>query len=207
VGLLIDGTARESVKTLIRRALWIVPRSMLFCLLYFLVSFTILFVALFFLVIACRCDPEPIINAVRGDGSISALLFILSLTTSFAAWRLGRRYLARRADRALREISKPPTLYLRQFRSDQADFARVWSIGKLFLELAFNALPFFGFPLPRRLRYKRLEEIASEEIDPSAAFVAIGDPKERLPELGAARAYRSKDDWRKRSSTGWIKRD
>ncbi len=199
-------TSQESASSLARRFLWFVARIPLFGLLFLAIVFLSTFAQYIFFALICAragCNADAIARVVEEDEFLSTVWTIFNVILTLWCWRLGRRFFSRRADRALRDNTKPPVVYLRQFRADRADYLRFWSAGRLYLLFLFDAAAFFGFPLPRRLHFKRLEEIASEEVDPTTPFIAIGDPRERLPELGAARAYRSDQDWQD-TVTDWL---
>jgi hypothetical protein len=86
---------------------------------------------------------------------------------------IGDKVAADRAEDALKNDPRPPVLYLRSFKDDEIDSRHpAWGgIGKKTL-----------------LGVTEEQEIAKalREIGP---FVAIGDPDENLPDLGAARLY------------------
>jgi hypothetical protein len=86
---------------------------------------------------------------------------------------LGRRMRARRADVALAQDPRPPILYLRPFRFDGTltHQERPWKMKSTYEEHLAQALGKFG------------------------PFVAIGQPGEGLPELGADRLYVDGDRW------------
>ena len=52
---------------------------------------------------------------------------------------------------------------------------------------------------------KRLEAAIADELSRLGPFIAIGQPGERLPRLGAARAYFSDDEWQS-AVIDWISR-
>ena len=86
---------------------------------------------------------------------------------------LGRRMRSRRADVALRDDPRPPILYLRSFQFDGSETPQgpPWQIKSTYEVHLTRALGKFG------------------------PVVAIGQPGEALPELGAARLYVDDDHW------------
>ena len=92
--------------------------------------------------------------------------------------QLGRRLQVPTADEVLARDARPPVLYLRSFRDDDATHAvfERWLL---------------------RLNYRSEEELAATfaEVGP---LVAVGRPGEVLPHLGAARFYFRDDEWKDR---------
>jgi len=94
--------------------------------------------------------------------------------------------LAPEAISSVRNDPRPPILLLRSFDDDSA-----------------TILPKHAWL--RSLRQKlRLEEAAANELQAFGPFVAVGKPGEKLPQLGASRAYLSDDDWQNQV-TDWMK--
>lgn len=91
----------------------------------------------------------------------------------------GRKLLARSGSTALVEDGRPPVVYLRSFAADQQGAGVISS-----------------WTLLRPSYYTDEEQLAMvmNEIGP---FVAIGDPHETLPDLGAARIYVGDQDWQR----------
>jgi hypothetical protein len=91
------------------------------------------------------------------------------------------RYLRRRfsvdAQSRLERDRRPPVLLLRSFADDNARIKPKSLIAAM------------------QRRRLRLEEVASNLLSGLGPFVAIGKPGEKLPQLGAARAYVSEDAW------------
>lgn len=91
----------------------------------------------------------------------------------------GRKLLVSRSDKAINQDQRPPVVYLRPFAADQ-EGAGVVSGSWVLLKPTY---------------FTEEEQLAMvlNEIGP---FVAIGDPRDALPDLGAARIYVDKqDDW------------
>jgi len=93
----------------------------------------------------------------------------------FTSWRL----FARRAESVLRRNRRRPVLYLRSF---QADVRMLGGVGDLF------RLIFFGTPA------ESPERALAGSLTGVGPLVAVGQPREKLPPLGAARLY-VRDDW------------
>jgi hypothetical protein len=95
----------------------------------------------------------------------------------------GRRMRVRGAERALAEDERAPIVYLRPFDADSAEIATRWSSRQ-------RISPFGGVE-------KTYEERLARSLREVGPFVAIGDPTERLPQLGAARLYAADEEWQR----------
>ena len=93
----------------------------------------------------------------------------------------GRRMRVSGAERVLAEDVRPPTVYLRPFDADQAQIANRWS-SRLRIS-------------PREGLEKTYEQRLARTLRKIAPFVAVGDPTEPLPLIGAARMYAADEDW------------
>jgi hypothetical protein len=111
--------------------------------------------------------------------AVGAVVFPVSV----AVVVLGRRMRVRGAERVLAADARPPIVYLRPFGADRAEIATRWSS-------RLRVSPRVGFE-------KTYEERLARTLRTVGPFVAIGDPTERLPLLGATRAYAADEDWRK----------
>jgi hypothetical protein len=118
-------------------------------------------------------------GVTRSDwlGMVVLVVFLVSL----ALVTRGRRMRAGGADRVLVEDVRPPIVYLRPFGVDQAEIGRRMS-SRVRISLREGFEKTYEERLARTLR----------EVGP---FVAVGDPTERLPLLGAARTYAADEDW------------
>ena len=103
-------------------------------------------------------------------------------TVSLALVTRGRRMRVDGADRVLAEDVRPPIVYLRPFGADRAEIARRMSS-------RVRISPREGFE-------KTYEERVARTLRKIGPFVAVGDPTERLPLLGAARMYSDDEEWR-----------
>jgi hypothetical protein len=102
-------------------------------------------------------------------GAIAGLVVGLAVTIEVAVVMLGRRLKAKPAESILERDKRPPVVYLRPFATDQQR---------------------------ARLAGMRHEQVLARAFRKVGPFVAIGDPTERLPQLGAARMYADDDEWR-----------
>lgn len=97
---------------------------------------------------------------------------------------LGRRMKARAGEQVLQRDTRPPVVYLRPFESDRAPgLASPWGSRR-------RARPF------RSLFARTYEQRLARALRDVGPFVAVGDPTERLPQLGAARVYADDAEWR-----------
>lgn len=93
----------------------------------------------------------------------------------------GRRMRVSGAERVLAEDVRAPIVYLRPFGADRAQIANRWS-SRLRISLREGLEKTYEERLARTLR----------RIGP---FVAVGDPTESLPLIGAARVYAADEEW------------
>lgn len=111
-----------------------------------------------------------------------ALLVVVS-RLGIGLLRTGWKYDAVRAERLLEQDTRPPVVYVRSFKDDD----------KIIL----------GSGFPRWIQYVLgyLTAVSVEQelaiiMNRAGPVVAIGQPGELLPELGAARLYASDEEWR-----------
>jgi hypothetical protein len=119
--------------------------------------------------------------------------------------RKSRQVSAVGVDALVAADERAPILYLRAFQDDAAFMQGEWDVvssgttGSLRNQTGKPSL------LSRLLGPRtagllnttgRLEEVIAQDARLLGPFVAIGDPNERLPQLGAARAYFDNDTWR-----------
>ena len=119
-----------------------------------------------------------------GNVALDIVVFIVGMMIVFLSmfvFLTGLRSIAPRAESMLKRSKRAPILYLRSFQSDAGLFDR-GGIGSLIKML------FFG-PLANQTVEHSLA-LAVKDFRP---LVAIGQPGERLPPLGAARLYVSSD--------------
>jgi hypothetical protein len=93
----------------------------------------------------------------------------------------GRRIRAAGAEHVLTEDTRAPILYLRPFDADSVEPGYAWSS-------RVRIAPLGGIE-------KTYEERIARTLRKVGPFVAIGDPTERLPLLGAARVYAADEEW------------
>jgi hypothetical protein len=99
-----------------------------------------------------------------------AVLCVLVVVLGWNAARRGRRHLQASADELRASDPRPPVLYLRSFEADDV-MAASKGLGDSAEEALVAALTVIG------------------------PVVALGEPGEKLPPLGAARAYTANDRW------------
>jgi len=109
------------------------------------------------------------------------------LYLSLHAYALAQRYLQPDAKETLELDSRPPVLLLRSFVDDDAP-----TRPKSYVKRWFR-------------RGATLEEALSTEMSLLGPFVAIGNPDEKLPMLGAMRSYFSDETWQG-AIDEWIKK-
>ncbi|MEL6317437.1 MAG: hypothetical protein AAFR16_07335, partial [Pseudomonadota bacterium] len=109
-------------------------------------------------------------------------LGVLLLPLAALILGLGRRLSQPDAGRLLEADARAPVLLLRSFKDDAATLSS---------RNALKRLLYLG--LYGRVR---LEAAIADELARLGPFIAVGQPGETLPALGAARAYFSDDEWR-----------
>ena len=89
-----------------------------------------------------------------------------------------RRVLAQGAEIVVRDDGRPPVLFLRSFKDDTVKLRQyqLWA----------------GMQQVYKIRF---EEALAGMVGPYGPFLAVGEPSEGLPQLGAARAYLADDQW------------
>jgi hypothetical protein len=102
-------------------------------------------------------------------GALAGLAGALTVTLTAAVVTLGRRLKSQTLESILERDKRPPVVYLRPFKTDQQRAS----------------------PLAR----KRYEQVLARPFRKVGPFVAVGDPTERLPQLGAARTYADDVEW------------
>ena len=118
-------------------------------------------------------------NLVRWDGTGAVLLLFLAV--SLATIKQGRQMRVRDGARVLAEDARAPIVYLRPFDADGAQIAKSWSS-----RVRMSFWDQYGMTYEERLA-RILREVGP--------FVAVGDPTEDLPLLGAARLYAADESW------------
>lgn len=112
---------------------------------------------------------------------------VLTVVLATVILRFFWRLVVADARRLLEDPDYKPIVFLRSF----ADDAAMVTSKRLFDRLT--------------RRRRRLEEIAFSALAPLGAAIAIGKPGERLPKLGAVRAYYPDDEWQA-AVLGWMRR-
>ncbi len=125
---------------------------------------------------------------------VNSLRLLAPLTTA----ALACSYLAYRAaapdlDETLRADTRPSVLYLRTFKDEERLFARPPRGARDVLSQYFNRYSHS----PNKL-YQTFEEFFTVSIRTRLGpFVALGNPEDSLPPLGAGRTYASDETWKK----------
>jgi hypothetical protein len=136
--------------------------------------------------------PERL-GALIGVAFGGTLVFALFAESGFHLWVKGKRYVAESAEHLLLRDARPPVLYLRSFRDDSVTSERVLHQGLLHNQLEDPSwYPRMFFANARMFTEEEQLAMALRKIGP---FVAIGEPGEEVPRLGASRAYLSHEDW------------
>jgi hypothetical protein len=129
----------------------------------------------------------PLVLLLRLGGGLLAPAVMLVVAGMYALFNLGRRAMLQSAETVQRYDRRPPILFLRSFRDDKVRLMQRVTIA--------------GLPGAQGLR---LEEALSFMIRGLGPFLAVGEPGEGLPQLGAARAYLADDKWQAQV-TEWIR--
>jgi hypothetical protein len=93
----------------------------------------------------------------------------------------GRRTVIREGERVLAEDPRPPIVYLRPFDMDDKQADTPWSS-------RVRQSPWEPYITHEQRLARTLRKVGP--------FVAIGDPTEDMPQLGAARVYATDEEWR-----------
>jgi len=133
-------------------------------------------------------SPDSTAHQLAGD---TAFLGLLTLPLWALLLQLGRKLSRPDAATLLEADDRAPIVLLRSFQDDEKSVKRRGVLARLL---------FWGFG--GRIR---LEEAIAGELSRFGPFVAIGEPGERLPDLGAARAYFCDDEWQA-AVLDWIGR-
>ncbi len=156
-------------------------------LLFYAIGVGCLLVALFiFLALAAHFVGRQ--DASKRLADIGTVLFVPALMSFALFSHLARRSRQPRAAALLTADPRAPMLFLRRFSDDGV---ATWPSGKV---SQFRS----SYPV-------RLEEVCATVASEFGPFVAIGEPGERLPQLGAARDYCSENEWQDVVST-WLDR-
>jgi hypothetical protein len=130
-------------------------------------------------------ETHPFISVVGALADIVQI--ILTVVLAVVIMRFFWRLVVGDARRLLEDPAYRPIVFLRSFSDDAA----MVTSKRLFDRLAW--------------RRRRLEEIAVSALAPLGAAIAIGKPGERLPKLGAVRAYYPDEEWQA-AVLEWMRR-
>ena len=128
------------------------------------------------------------------DLSTTIIVLVLAPGLALARWMIlkGKRLAAKRAEEVLSEDGRPPVLYLRSFRDEEADKGLA---GVLRSGAAAGASPMSHSVVPWGTREQEALAVLLRQVGP---YVAVGKPGEPIPEVGAARMYLPDDEWQAR---------
>jgi hypothetical protein len=129
----------------------------------------------------------PLILALRLGGALLGPAIILVIAGMYAMFTRARRVLQPSADLARQNDTRPPILFLRSFQDDKFKLKERVRVA--------------GVPTNQPIR---MEEALGLRLRDFGPFLAVGEPGEGLPQLGAARAYLSDDQWQA-AVLNWIK--
>jgi hypothetical protein len=107
---------------------------------------------------------------------------------------IAKQYMARSTDNILSRASGSPILYLRSFSTDAASAPEHYTLEKR--EHRFLTWRVLNSSFWTERRDWTFEEVLCKGFSFLTAVVAIGQPGERLPQLGAARKYVAESEWR-----------
>lgn len=128
------------------------------------------------------------------DWTTTAAVLTVAPGLALARWMIlkGKRLAARRAEDILAEDKRPPVLYLRSFRDEDADKG---PSGVLRAGAATEAKPLADSVIAWGTREQEALAVLLRQVGP---YVAVGKPGEPIPEVGAARMYLADDQWKAR---------
>jgi len=119
--------------------------------------------------------------------AMSTASILVTAAVAYFAWRAALRRVRRSAEEVIADHDYRPLLFLRSFQDENA-----------------QARPRKLFQWLFRIR-PRLEEFLVNRVSRLGPAVAIGLPGERVPPLGALRAYYADDQWQG-AVLGWMQR-
>jgi hypothetical protein len=129
----------------------------------------------------------PVVFALRLGGALLAPAVVLVVAGMYAMFTRARRVLQPSADLARQGDPRPPILFLRSFQDDKFKLKERVRVA--------------GLPTNQPIRMEEALAIRLRDFGP---FLAVGEPGEGLPQLGAARAYLSDQEWQN-AVLSWIK--
>ncbi len=112
-------------------------------------------------------------------------------------FRQSRQLLVVSGEELLKSDPRPPVIYLRSFKDDSLMAETAGQTSAPTLARFATSLPFGTlFFAKEQFASFTEEEILSNVLTKFGPCVAVGDPNERLPNLGMSRFYFSDDEWR-----------
>jgi hypothetical protein len=113
------------------------------------------------------------------------LLPVLAILRALTLFRTATRLTVPTADEVLALDPRPPIVYLRSFQDDGSAAPRRW----------YHYLMLWFSPWSALMARPVFEEGLANRLKAHGPVLAIGDPREKMPELGAARLYVGHDAW------------
>jgi hypothetical protein len=135
------------------------------------------------LVLSCCLGASWIFFLIAGSAEANVLLLSagLLLTGALACFRFHKQQTLPSASESLALDTRPPVLFLRSFQSD-AERVKPWGSGML--------------PMYPDFLGKSFEEFLAPAMNKIGPFIALGNPDDYLPTLGASKVYERDDVWR-----------
>jgi TM2 domain-containing membrane protein YozV len=133
---------------------------------------------------------EPLVSADSWLAIVGFLALMVVVRFGIVLFRTGWKYDALSADEARARDSRPPVVYLRSFRQD--DEVTLIAGGRI----ARAMQPLVQLVYPLAIAGANPEQELALMLHRVGPVIAIGQPGESLPDLGAARMYVGDDRWR-----------
>src|SRR5262249_47634538 len=145
---------------------------------------------------------QPVIAMIPEGTPLLLLILpgVLMIVAGYAFVKRGRRHLVATYEASEPHVFRDPILYLRPFVADASPTRFSPTMDWFLLGVFDKGLRMWVWLLMRGV--SRYEELLAYGFRRVGTFVAIGDPKERLPPLGATRIYSEVPD-----STGSVDRE
>jgi len=129
----------------------------------------------------------PLLIALKLGGALLGPGVVVVIIGMYTLFTRARRVTQKSAAIATQDDPRPPILFLRSFQDDRVRVN--------------ERVTMAGLPSVQGLR---LEEALGSLLGGFGPFIAVGEPGEGLPQLGAARAYFSEGEWQE-AVLQWIR--